>query len=301
MILSATRKWTGKAEESLSISQIKQIAGRAGRYGLHGDDEGGGIAMTLHEEDMPALRAALNAPLPQLRYARISDSPELIGRIAECLPPGSTSATALEVFDTVTVTRPPFKVVYNKDRIPIANLVDTRGGDLGLIERLHLANAPVNLRDLRVADGMANYVKAYRATLSVDIRKTLATSGLLNHLKYVLERKAKGGRFETGDALPPLESLHKLLSVYIWLSFRNPIAWPDMEEAQVIKLETEAAMTWCLESVAAEKGNMGTAGKRKYGGVSYYKKYWTDSVEAKVGIHHDGAAYSSQRRGANRA
>lgn len=67
----------------MSASQIKQIAGRAGRYGTQKnaskeqDEEAtGGVVTTLQDIDLPVLRAAIASPMKQIHHAAIQLPPE---------------------------------------------------------------------------------------------------------------------------------------------------------------------------------------------------------------------------------
>lgn len=72
----------------LSASQIKQIAGRAGRFRT-GDDgaQQRGLVCTMYEDDMPILRAGLDAPRQAITRAAIQPSHESIEDISVLLPP----------------------------------------------------------------------------------------------------------------------------------------------------------------------------------------------------------------------
>ena len=66
----SSRKWNGPSREiELSTSQIKQIGGCAGRYGLLGDLSDGGIVTTLYPEDLPVVKAAKDSNPPPISGA----------------------------------------------------------------------------------------------------------------------------------------------------------------------------------------------------------------------------------------
>ena len=61
MIFERMEKWNGQSVEQLSVSQTKQIAGRAGRFQTQWEN---GECCTFDEYDMPALREAMRMPTP---------------------------------------------------------------------------------------------------------------------------------------------------------------------------------------------------------------------------------------------
>jgi len=86
VVFSDLTKFDGRSRRRLFPSEIKQIAGRAGRYGMmHGerekegdggeeDKDEGGIVTSLSGSDLPAIRSALNTSLPRLRRAGLFPS-----------------------------------------------------------------------------------------------------------------------------------------------------------------------------------------------------------------------------------
>lgn len=116
IILESTTKFDGKREVRISSSQIKQIAGRAGRYGLHGDSDAGGVATTLHDADLPILRAAMDAPLQPIACAQLQLDRVNSEKLVKVLPVGVTVAAILDVFKYVARVRAPYALtVHYKD------------------------------------------------------------------------------------------------------------------------------------------------------------------------------------------
>jgi hypothetical protein len=120
IVFEATHKFNGFVEILLSDYQIKQIAGRAGRYGLHGDDDPGGFTTTLHQNDIPVLRKAMAAPTKPLSQAYINATIDASKCIIDCLSPGSPSIVLIETYNFVSRLRWPyqFRVVQGREISP---------------------------------------------------------------------------------------------------------------------------------------------------------------------------------------
>lgn len=64
VVFETMRKFDGAAVKLLSYSQVKQIAGRAGRFG---SSFLGGLVTTLESSDMAHLHTAMAAPMTVLK------------------------------------------------------------------------------------------------------------------------------------------------------------------------------------------------------------------------------------------
>ena len=140
-------KWDGNFERRLSLSQLKQIAGRAGRYGL-GDNSTAGIATTLRDEDLPVLRRALVTVLPpKMSQAVLPIDMDRIGQLQTIL--GSSSlADTFEIMEYAGKTSPLFTQATSQlQKRDVTDFLDTQCGDLSLNEKCVIGMAPVSWAD----------------------------------------------------------------------------------------------------------------------------------------------------------
>lgn len=270
IIFESLTKWNGQSDVPLSLSQIKQIAGRAGRFGQTRKDDDtavdeaaapGGIVTTLHDADLPLLRAMLPLSLPPLTRAYVDLPTGAMEDLAPLLPPNTSYGDLLDVF-TALAKVPPLTILQGTlHKLPLAEMVEPHRNVLTLRETELFGNAPVNVRDDRVAAVYANMLAAYSNDFLVNLEDVIEPTGLIGTLKTVEETLAALpplppvlGVFRpylspaiTISAIPLLESLHKALVMYLWLSFRLELAFPDREKAAEYKERTEKVLEICLE------------------------------------------------------
>jgi ATP-dependent RNA helicase SUPV3L1/SUV3 len=267
VVFESVSKYNGKADVPLTVSQIKQIAGRAGRYGLHGADQDGGVCVTLREDGMAPLRAAIAAPQTPLACAYLQDMIVPLFDLVGALPPTAPLAAVYAASDHVFAPKRPYRGNESRHKVAVTELLDKYCSKLDLSERLHLARAPARMRNPTVADGLFHFCAAYSKDLHVRLRRSLGPSGLLKHLEGVKQTMRDPNARATQDTLGPLESLHNLLVLYIWLGYRNPVVWADMEDAVSLKAETEEAMNWALSVLKLDGRRAGNGyGNGNWGG-----------------------------------
>lgn len=130
--------------------------------------------------------------------------------------------------------------------------------------------APVNTRDERAKEIFVNLIEDYAeegCVLIDNIFEGLQTN-MLDTLDQVHEilitlppmpppgqagsKKASIPPFII-NSLPVLETLHKTLVLYIWLSFRLEVAFPDRPKAVEYKVKCEGVLEDCLERLPGLK------------------------------------------------
>lgn len=142
IIFSTTRKFDGISEKKLSESQVKQIGGRAGRFGM-GDMQSGKVT-ALHENDLDYIRKAMKVPLQQLTQAGVQPTSFIFEQFAKQLP-GFNFVQLLTRFEQLARVDQNFFLTDLSDAKKIAQTI--RRLPLSIRDRFTLVCAPFRLRD----------------------------------------------------------------------------------------------------------------------------------------------------------
>ncbi|TFK35499.1 P-loop containing nucleoside triphosphate hydrolase protein [Crucibulum laeve] len=234
--------------ERLSISSVKQIAGRAGRFGLHGNNEPGGFTTTFLPDDLNYVRNILALSPPSLPVARIGPSPKSFDQIIECLPAESSTET---IYDAHTfAARLPISFRYaNIQSVDVmSEFLDSRIRDMTSAERRMWTMAPIPWRDQQSLDVVSKMASLYRHQMRVDFNVALEGTPLQETLRDAEYFMSTGHPArDIHSMLLHLETFHKLSVLYMWMSFRNAVVYSQGAEVAALKVRVEKALEWCLE------------------------------------------------------
>lgn len=256
-------------EVPLSVSQIKQIAGRAGRFGQHDSSDGGSVT-TLQELDRDMLKQVLSSPLPAVHQAYLDPSSVKIHAFSMMLPENTDHATLLDDYKHLALT--PSWAAHSEvdNQVKLSEVVEPFRESLSLRDMDTLTYAPVNTRDENVKAAFTAYLRQYVESGRVDLNQALEETSLIETLEMVeIAREAypnpttpSGSNSNINlppippavvAALPHLESLHKSLVLYIWLSFRMELVFSQRDQATALKERTEVVLEYCLERLPGMK------------------------------------------------
>ncbi|CAH7690098.1 P-loop containing nucleoside triphosphate hydrolase protein [Phakopsora pachyrhizi] len=320
VIFESLHKYDGKSQIRLSSSQIKQIAGRAGRFGLHSKQhqpvktkintttnssnqttltnisdgvfdqndhhlEGVGEVLTLQESDMELLRSSMEEPIQPIRRATIKAPFSTIEGLSRLLPDQTSYSTLLRLRRSLTITSPNFVIGDEQSAIEIADSVGSEGS-LSLLEKDLFCNSPCNSRNLLLNSAIRAWARKHGERGEVNLGEWLKLEGfertmrvvrenmlkinemkkLLNETDKILKKrkldesfiksdddqddgeftvKMKIRRLESdqNEAIKRLESIHKCLVLYLWLSFRLPESFRSFKECLDLKSQCEEVLS----------------------------------------------------------
>jgi ATP-dependent RNA helicase SUPV3L1/SUV3 len=231
----------------LEISDIKQIAGRAGRYktahqAVTTDSEQASIAdgavdpaiglddkqpdiikanmpeektvgwvTTLDNIDHANLKLGMKREPEAIKSAGLFPPSLVVERFANYFPPGTPFSYIMLRLHEISEIHPRFHLCALKDQLAIADVIHVVK-NLSIQDRIMICAAPINMRD----PGERDFLRQ----LAVCIAE--GKSGSLLDLDTLplafMDEPPSGDR----GYLYKLEQLHKMLVCYLWLSYRFP-------------------------------------------------------------------------------
>lgn len=162
----------------------------------------------------------------------------------------------------------------------LCDLIDQKGGTLPLKDRMQLMNAPVSWRNDDTLKVVSDFMLQYNTKVYVSLMSSLEKMSMLGKLGMIEDKmrwkatlaqkgatassvasKLKGlasrrmldvaqAPVLPGDLLE-LEVLHKILVTYMWMSFRNPVAYSDHDKVVQLKAKVEVVLDWALGEIGA--------------------------------------------------
>lgn len=233
IIFSTLKKFDGIKKRELTVSEIKQIAGRAGRYGSKFPV---GEVTCIDAEDLPLLHSSLGSPSPVLERAGLFPTFDLL-LLYSRLHPKVSFHQILEEFLEKAKLSPNYFISNCEEMLKVATVIDEL--PLGLQDKYLFCISPVDMNDDISAQGLIQFAENY-AKKGIVRLKEIFTPGTLEVPK-------------SQNALKELESVHKVLELYVWLSFRLEDCFPDRELASSQKAICSLLIEEFLERLGWQK------------------------------------------------
>ncbi|KAJ3220137.1 hypothetical protein HDU81_000192, partial [Chytriomyces hyalinus] len=213
IIFERVDKANGDDFQPLTVSEINRMASLAGRAKSQFER---GYVCTFNNGDMRVLRQSLAVSNPMsLPRAGLYPTLEQIEKIAAEFPE--------EPFAGLLVDAYYFLCNLTKEK-EIANIIQDI--DLTVNDRYTLVAAPCNTKDGMMSETMVKFAQV----ISSGGQFNLEDSGLV----VIPENPVR-----TTEELRELENMHKVILLYLWLSYRFPSAFPGAQTAKALKTECE--------------------------------------------------------------
>ena len=210
ILFSKAEKFDGVNDRTLIPSEIHQISGRAGRYGLHEKGYVGALSGdVLNIIKKNFFKEAKTITIPFKVMANL-DHIKLVGTILE----EKSLHEILKFFVKNMEFDGPFLATNLDDMMEISTLIDTY--DLDLTTKYHLACAPMTLKSPYIVSAFESYLNTLEKNMPVV------------YVPPVLS----GTHAQTTDELLRAEDMVKEISLYLWLSYRFSEYFIDSERAR---------------------------------------------------------------------
>lgn len=245
-------KFDGVKKRKISVNEIVQIAGRAGRFGIF---EAGFLGAT-RKDVLTYIKEEYVKPIKTIKAPfKVKINNSQLEALSLYLKTKSLEKV-LNFFALNMKFNGPFEAASISSMIEASKIVDTKIG-LTLQEKYLLAQAPITTKSTII-------VQAYSAYISSIIKKRV------NHYKpsITLPKKAI-----TQKDLLLVEDEVKKISLYLWLSYKLPNLFPDHSKAYILRNSFNSFIEKSLKGVLIdERSNSKEVFRRKIYNKRSFKK-----------------------------
>lgn len=246
IVFYSTSKFDGKNVIPLTVSQTKQIAGRAGRFSKDkGELEG--FVTAMNRRDLLFIKKTMKKPNQDLEQARVWPSNQIWKQYMTHFPPNTLFYEVLLKF------KEEIEPTLNQDFC--VSEVDPRIAVLEFFLRLDLYKRitvddqlTLSLAPMQaLGNKSAEVIHTFLTAIANNTPKSVFQCDIVD--KKLLSRSARP-LMRLGDAmgtLSELEEMHKLVLLFLWLSQRWPTLFIDKELATDLKLLIEKRISQELD------------------------------------------------------
>ncbi len=209
LIFSTDNKFDGLRRRELLPTEVAQISGRAGRYGL----EEVGYIGAMDSKSLKTITEKFNTPLPSIDLPfSVMASLEHVILIGDILETDNISVI-LNFFADNMEFEGPFVAGNIESMLEIASIVDNY--NLDLKTRFYLSCAPASISSPYIESVFHRYIKRLEAQKIVE---------------YIPPRDLP--KFaQTNEQMLNAEDRVREISLYLWLSFKFPDYFPHTNKA----------------------------------------------------------------------
>lgn len=282
VIFESVSKHDGHNMRVMETSEIKQIGGRAGRFRTarqaivaanqevvsadpqaqlpapaEDPEESVGLVTSLEEFDLPFVKAAMAREAEPIKTAGVFPPASVMARFAAYFPKETPFSYIVLKLHEIAQLHPRYHLCDLGLHVEISDLIEEF--NLSTADRLVFLSAPISLRSL----GAHAIVKALARCVAEQSGGDLLSIPELD--LEILDYSPHPDGHDNKLYLEALESLHKALTLYLWLSYRFVGVFRSQALAFHVKSLVEQKIDDCLDSMnynlAADR--KARAGRRK--------------------------------------
>lgn len=234
ILFTTDEKFDGKSRRKITVNEIVQIAGRAGRYGHF---EAGYLGATRRDV-LAYISQEFEAPIRTIKPPfKVKINNNQLEALASHIKTNSLTKV-LKFFADNMYFSGPFRAANISSMLEAAKIVDTRF-NLKLEDKYLLAQAPITTKSTII-------LQAYESYIASVIKKRVC------HYKpsITLPKKAI-----TQKDLLLVEDEVKKISLYLWLSYKMPELFPDHDKAYILRNSFNSFIEKSLKGNLVEEDN----------------------------------------------
>ncbi len=237
IVMTTAIKYNGVDEEEISASLARQIAGRAGRYGVHEE----GFVAGYDDETHQVIRSLLKEkilPVASTGFA-VAPSLEQLHRIASVTQEQSLAKLLKRFAHNIDVPDGFFTPRITEEQMERALWLDIL--PLSVAEKFILSLVPISSRVASLHAAWQNWARALSKKKVCTLQRDTGASSRQN--------------------LQDVEDSCRLYSAYAWLSYRSPEYFPSGELAQELarhaSLRVDAILQTQNTALRSRRGKKG--------------------------------------------
>lgn len=225
VLFAATEKFDGERIRPLTASEIRQIAGRAGRYGMR--EEGWAGVMAGGDPSVVAEALEDRPAAPADRRPWVLPPAKALIAAADVLGTDSLAKTLRFVLAEAFDPKGPFRPAKAEGALALAAVLD--GGGLSFEDRCRCLGAPLDARS------------AFGAKLAVEWTRRQASGR-----EVPAPRLDPTPREDPRGRLDEAERVSAAAGLYLWMGERFPLSYPFLESARAARNAAEEAIVSAL-------------------------------------------------------
>ncbi|MDQ1264831.1 MAG: ATP-dependent helicase, partial [Campylobacterota bacterium] len=213
ILFSKAEKFDGTIQRGLLPSEVHQISGRAGRYGLHEEGFVGALSGDVLKEVKKNFHKQAKPITMPFKVMANLEHVKLVANILE----EKSLHEILKFFVNNMEFSGPFVATNLDDMLEISNMIDNY--DLDIVMKYHLSCAPITLT--------SSYILGVFESYLISLEKKIAIGYNMPPLY--------GDFAQTSDELLRAEDMVKEISLYLWLSYRFNDYFVDAQRARAAR------------------------------------------------------------------
>jgi len=232
ILFTTYTKFDGLRKREISVNEIVQIAGRAGRFGLF---EAGYLGAT-RKDVLDYIANEFKAPIKTIKPPfKVKINSNQLEALSIHIKTKSLTKI-LQYFANNMIFKGPF-IAFNISSMLIASKIVDKKENLSLEEKYLLAQAPITTKSNIIISAFNSYIAAIIKKKVVHYKPSITLS------KKVVTQK---------DLLL-VEDEVKKISLYLWLSYKFPQLFVDSDKAHILRSHFNGFIENSLKGVIVDE------------------------------------------------